>query len=75
MELYYQNETLFVDIETLLNLEDLEELRRRIFRIVEDYDVDHIIIHNKTHQMLNRRFLYQIKQEYTSKYCGRLYIK
>lgn len=75
MELYYQNEILYIDIDSLLELEDLNLLKQRIFRIVEDYDVDHIIIHNKTHQMMNRHYLHQIKQEYSNRYSGRLYIK
>ena len=75
MQIYYQNETLYVDIESLLDDEGIGELKRRIFKIVEDYDVDHIIIHNKSHLLINKHYLYQIKHEYANRFKGRLYIK
>ncbi len=74
MELYYQNETLYIDIEMLLDSSDYYELKNKLFRIVEDYEIDYIIINNNTHQVTNRRFLKRIKQEYATKFRGHLYI-
>ena len=75
VELYYQNETLFVDIDTILDFEDMEGLKSKIFRIVDDYGVDQIVLKNNTHQLLNNYYLKKIKQEYRNKYQGRIYIK
>ena len=75
VELYYQNETLFVDINSSLDLEDMESLKNKIFRIVDDYDIDNIVLKNNTHQLLNSYYLRKIKQEYRNRYQGRMYIK
>ena len=75
VELYYQNETLFVDINSSLDLEDMEGLKNKIFKIIDDYDIDHIVLKNNTHQLLNSYYLRKIKQEYRNRYQGRMYIK
>ena len=75
VKLYYQNETLFVDIDTILDFEDMEGLKSKIFRIIDDYGVDQIVLKNNTHQLLNNYYLKKIKQEYRNKYQGRIYIK
>ena len=75
MELYYQNETLFVDINTILNFDDMESLKSKIFRIIDDYEIDHVVLKNNTHQLLNNYYLRKIKQEYRNRYQGRIYIK
>ena len=75
VELYYQNETLFVDIDTILDFEDMEGLKSKIFRIIDDYGVDQIVLKNNTHQLLNNYYLKKIKQEYRNRYQGRMYIK
>lgn len=75
MELYYQNETLFVDINTMLNFDEMENLKSKIFRIIDDYEIDNIVLKNNTHQLLNNFYLRKIRQEYRSKYQGRIDIK
>ena len=75
VELYYQNETLYVDIDTILDFNDIESLKSKIFRIVDDYGIDNIILKNNTHQLINNYYLKKIKQEYCNKYQGRIYIK
>ncbi len=75
MELYYQNETLYVDIDTLLDEGNLSFLKNKIFKIVSDYDIDHIVILNRTKKALNRYYLKQFKDEYYDKFHGRISIR
>ncbi len=75
MNLYYQNETLYVDVETFLTREDIEFLKNKLFHIIENYDIDQIIINNKTKQLINRYYLNKIRQEYNNRYQGRMSIK
>ena len=75
VELYYQNETLYVDVDTILDFEDMENLKNKIFRIIDDYDIDHIILKNNTHQLINNYYLRKLKQEYRNRYHGRICIK
>ncbi len=75
MEMYYQNETLYVDIDFSLNYDEYDLLKEKIFRIVKDYDVDFIVVRNRGHQFINRYYLYQLKQEYNRNFNGRIFIK
>jgi len=44
MDLYYKNETLYVDITNDINLDTISILKQRVFRILDDYGIDKIII-------------------------------
>ncbi len=75
MEIYYQNETLYVDIIYNLTDSDYRRWKKKIFRIIEDYGVDKIIIKNHHQMFHNRQYLRQMKQDYYEKYKGDLYIR
>ena len=75
MEIYYQNETLYVDIIYNLTDSDYRRWKKKIFRIIEDYGVDKIIIKNHHQMFHNRQYLIQMKQDYYEKYKGDLYIR
>lgn len=75
MDLYYQNETLYIEI-----LEDLTELeynrlQKKIFKIIDDYGVDKIVIRNISQMHHNKQFLRQMKQNFYEKYQGDFYIR
>lgn len=73
MELYYKNETLFVDVINDMNLDMLAILKRRVFQILDDYGIDKIIIH--IDGMYDKKLINEFKKEYHHKYKGYLVIK
>lgn len=75
MKLYYQNETLYIDLNLRLDKEKARFLKRRIFRIVDDYDIDHIVLRSFSNDLEYRKMLEEIKREYQQKYCGYFCIK
>lgn len=75
MKLYYQNETLFVDLTMSLDDEKISCLKHRIFRIVDDYEIDHIILRSFSNNFEYKRKLEKIKKEYYKKYSGQFLIK
>ena len=75
VELYYQNETLYVDVDTILDFEDMVYLKNKIFRILFLTSIDNIVLKNNTHQLVNTYYLRKLKQEYRNKYQGRINIK
>lgn len=74
MEIYYQNETLYIEILGDLTEKEYKRLRGKIFRIIEDYGVDRVIIQNHHQVFHNRHFLRQMKQDFYSKYPGEFLI-
>jgi len=75
MELYYQNETLYIDITKDLDELGYKRLKNKIFRIIEDYGVDRIVIQNHREVFHNKHFLRQMKQDFYEKYPGDFLIK
>lgn len=75
MDLYYQNETLYIEISNDLKIEDYADFKTKIFRIIEDYGIDRIVIQNNKHIIHNRHLLNQMKQDFYQKYPGEFLIK
>lgn len=73
MEVYYKNETLFVDVTSDITIETIALMERRIFRIIEDYGVDKIIITILGNS--NKDLLTRFKKNYYHHYKGFLLIK
>ncbi len=75
MNLYYQNETLFIDVNGILDEEHMKYLKRKIFRIVDDYDINHIILRSYPNNLEYKKMFQQIKKEYNQKYTGYFVIR
>ncbi len=75
MELYYQNETLYIDLNEDLDEFTYRKLKHKIFRIIEDYGVDRIVLHSKHQIFTNRHFVRQMKHDYESLYQGEFLIR
>ncbi len=73
MDVNYKNETLYVDVTNDITIETLAILERRIFKIVEDYGVDKIIISIYGHS--NKDLLTTFKKNYYHRFKGFLVIK
>ncbi len=73
MEVYYKNETLFVDITNDITIETIALMERRIFGIIDDYGIDKIII--SVYGISNKDLLTQFKRNYYHNYKGFLLIK
>lgn len=73
MEVYYKNETLFVDVINDITLDTIALMERRIFKIIDDYGVDKIII--SVYGCSNKNLLTSFKKKYYHRYKGYLWIK
>ncbi len=75
MILYYQNETLYIEIETELKEKEYLNLKNRLFRIIEDYEVDRVVIADPKDGFYNWKILRELKQDYYARYKGDFYIR
>lgn len=75
MDLYYQNETLYIDLLHDINGENYKDVQSRIFRIIDDYGVQRIVIQNYHRVFYNRYYLNQMKHDYHLQYHGDFLIK
>ena len=73
MEIYYQNEILYVNVENDITLDTIAILERRIFKIIDDYATDKIIV--RILGKSNKELLNQFKKKYYHKFTGFLMIQ
>lgn len=67
MEIYYANNTLYIELIGTLKMEEKEYLKKRIAAIVRDYDVNQIIFESNNTFLSNRHFLKELKHICESK--------
>ena len=74
MDIYYNDKTLYVNIEDIINNNFVSKLKSRVFNILNDYDIDNIVLNlitsNKDEYLLD-----EFIEEYNKKYHGKLTIK
>lgn len=75
MELYYQGQTLYIEMKQDLNRQNYETIKKRIFKIIDDYKVNRIIMNNTHHFLKNKILLKHLKQDYNNHYYGTFLIK
>ena len=73
MDLYYKNETLFVEVTNDIDADTMSMLKRRIFQILDDYGIDKIIIN--VGGTYDKAIINAFKKEYYHKYKGYLLIR
>ena len=61
MEIYYANNTLYIELIGSLKFEEKEYLKKRISAIVRDYEVNQIVFENNNAFLSNRHFLKELK--------------
>ena len=74
MNIYYNDKTLYVNLEELINNNSLNVLKQRVFGILNDYDIENIVL-NLISNNKNNYLLDEFIEEYNKKYHGKLTIK
>ena len=74
MNIFYTNETLYVNLIDTINLDIFEILKKRIFRIINDYDIDNIIL-NVVGGDKKSPLIKEFVNEYYNRYNGKLVVK
>ena len=74
MNIYYNDKTLYVNLDELINNNSLSVLKKRVFGILNDYDIENIVL-NLISNNKNNYLLDEFIEEYNKKYHGNLTIK
>ncbi len=74
MNIYYMNNTLYVNFEDYIDDISVDKLKSRVFNILDDYDINNIVLNiisnNKDNYLID-----EFIKEYHKKYNGNLLIK
>ncbi len=74
MEIYYKKDTLFVNIDEYLNGSSMSNIRKKVFSIIDDYDIENIVL-NIIGNVEDTQLLDNFIREYKMKYDGNITIK
>ena len=73
MNIYYTENTLYINMSDEINDESIINLRKRVFGILNDYDIDNIVLNVVTDK--NNILLDEFIREYQRKYNGNITLK
>lgn len=74
MNIFYTNNTLFINLNDLIDDNNYDILRKRVFGILDDYDIENIVL-NIISNDKNNYLIDDFINEYHKKYNGKLLVK
>lgn len=74
LNIFYNDNTLYVNLEECLDDYVLNKLKKRVFNILEDYDIENIVLNIVTSNK-NNYLLDDFIREYKKKFRGNLIVK
>lgn len=74
LNIFYNDNTLYVNLDEYLDDFVLNKLKKRVFNILEDYDIENIVLNIVTSNK-NSYLLDDFIREYKKKFRGNLIVK
>ena len=74
MNIYYMNNTLYVNLNDYIDDIIIDKLKSRVFNILDDYDIQNIVL-NIISNNKNNYLIDEFINEYHSKYNGNILLK
>lgn len=75
MELYYRNNTLYVNIEERINFTLISKLQKKLYRIIDTYHISNIEISILNDSHYDKTLINDLINDYRFKYSGKLIVK
>lgn len=74
MNIFYTEDTLYINLEDQIDNLTLNNLKKRVFGILDDYNIDNIVL-NVISSNSNNFLLDDFVKEYHNKYSGNLIVR
>ena len=71
MDIFYTNETLYVNMNNKASNNDIETMQKRVFKIINDYEIDNIVL-NLGPDVKSKNILTGFIDEYHKNHNGNL---
>ena len=75
MELYYTNNTLYINIEERINFTLISKLQKKLYRIIDTYHINNIEISILNDIYYDKTLIQDLINDYRYKYNGKLIVK
>ena len=74
MKIFYNDNTLFINLNDLIDVNNVSKLKKRVFGILNDYDIENIVL-NIISNDKNNALIDEFIKEYHQKYHGNILVK
>lgn len=75
MELYYTNNTLYINIDERINFTLISKLQKRLYRIIDTYHISNIEISICNDSHYDKTLIQDLINDYKYRYNGKLIVK
>ncbi len=75
MELFYKDNTLYVNIEDRINFTLISKLQKKLYRIIDTYHINNIEINILNDSHYDKTLISDLVNDYRYKYSGKLIVK
>lgn len=74
MEIFYSNDTLYVNVDEI-NDNEIFKMKKRIYRILDDYNIDNVVLNLITDDSIESSLIDEFIKEYKCKYNSKIIMK
>lgn len=74
LDMEYTKNTLYINISGIINRDGIKKLRKKMFYIIEEYNIYDIVIDIKNKLSMDGDAFYNLLDEYDIKYGGNLIV-
>lgn len=75
MNIFYNDNTLYINMDDIADSKDILKLKRRVFKILDDYSIDNIVLNIVTDNRDSKELLNSFIDEYQRVYHGKIIMK
>ncbi len=74
MDIFYTNETLYVNLNDKVTTNLIMSMKSKVFKIIKDYDIDNIVLNTGGFAIKDEKYLNEFVSEYQKLHSGNLKI-
>ena len=75
MELFYKDNTLYINIEDRINFTLISKLQKKLYRIIDTYHINNIEINILNDSHYDKTLISDLVNDYRYKYSGKWIVK
>ncbi|MGM9834905.1 MAG: hypothetical protein ACI31M_03925 [Bacilli bacterium] len=75
MDIFYTDDTLYVNFSRINSGNDIIKLKKRVFKILEDYSIDNVVLNIVTDDNISKEMIDSFINEYNNRFNGKIIMK
>lgn len=75
MDIFYTDDTLYVNMNDVVSRNDVIKLKKRVFKILEEYSIDNVVLNIVTDDTISKEMIDSFILEYNMRFNGKIIMK